>query len=165
MFNLLLIPAFVLAAPTPGISGAMEVRPGTFVLNGPMTPAVIEAMKAAKITHVINLREDGEAGFDANVECSSLSETGIIYCRVAIGRTPSKDDFDLFRMVRRDLPDNSRVLIHCSNGNRAAAAACAWMVLDAHVEAEEAIALAKQAGMARPETEKALRKYLDQSKV
>lgn len=165
MFNLLLISAFVLAAPNPGISGAMEVRPRTFVLNGPMTPAVIEAMKAARITHVINLRQDGESGFDAEGECSALSETGIIYCRVALGRTPTKDDFDLFRMVRKDLPGDSRVLIHCSNGNRAAAATCAWMVMDAHMESEEAIAVARLAGMVQPETEKALRRYLAQAKA
>ena len=165
MFNLLLIPAFVLAAPSPGFPGAMEVRPGTFVLNGPMTPAVIEAMKKAKITHVINLREDGEPGFDATEECSAFSETGITYCRVALGRAPTKDDFDLFRMVRKDIPMNARVLIHCGNGNRAAAAACAWMVLDANMESEEAIALARLAGMVRPETEKALRRYLAQVKT
>lgn len=165
MFNLLLMPALIMAAPSPGISGAMEVRPGTFVLNGPMTPAVIEAMKAAKITHVVNLREDGEQGFDPNVDCAAMSETGISYCRVALGRVPTKDDFDLFRMVRRDMPVDSRVLIYCSNGNRAAAVTCAWMVLDANVGTEEAIALVRLAGLVRPETEKALRKYLAQSKI
>ncbi len=164
MFNLLLVPAFVMTAPFPGIPGAMEMHPGTFVLNGPMTPTVIEAMKAAKIAYVINLREDGEPGFDAEGECSSLSETGILYCRVALGRTPSKDDFDLFRLVRRELPEGSRVLIHCSNGNRAAAATCAWMVLDLRTEPEAAIALAREAGMARQETERALRRYLAQAK-
>lgn len=165
MFTLLLVPAFILAAPSNGIPGAMEVRPGNFVLNGPMTPAVIEAMKAAKITLVINLREDGESGFDIQSECSAVTEASIAYCRVALGRAPSKDDFDLFRMVRRDLPANSRVLIHCGDGNRAAAATCAWMVMDMHMESEEAIALAKMAGMVRPETEKALRRYLAQAKA
>ena len=165
MFNLLLIPAFVLAAPNPGLPGAMEVSPGNFVLKGPMTPAVIEAMKRAKITHVINLREDGESGFDASEECSAFSETGIVYCRVALGRAPTKDDFDLFRMVRKDMPENARVLIHCADGNRAAATACAWMILDAKTNSEEAIAIAKQAGMVRADTEKSLRKYLAQAKT
>ena len=165
MFNLLLIPAFILAAPSHGIPGAMEVRPGTFVLNGPMTTEIITAMKAAKITHVINLRQDGEAGFDSEWECQAVSGAEISYCRVAIGRAPSKDDFDLFRMVRTGFPADARVLIHCGDGNRAAAAACAWMILDAHMESEEAVAVAKQAGLARPETEKALRRYLAQAKA
>ncbi len=165
MFNLLLIPAFILAAPSPGMAGAVEVRPGTFVLNGPMTPAVIEAMKAAKITIVINLRQDGESGFDVEGECLALSDTGISYCRVAMGRAPNKDDFDLFRMVRRELPGDARVLVHCSNGNRAAAAVCAWMIMDEHINAEEAIAVARSAGMAQSETERALRRYLAQSKT
>jgi protein tyrosine phosphatase (PTP) superfamily phosphohydrolase (DUF442 family) len=165
MFTFLLVPAIILAAPSHGIPNAMEVRSGTFVLNGPMTPAVIVAMKAAKITHVVNLREDDETGFDAEQECSSLSETGISYCRVALGRNPTNDDFDLFRMVRKDMPRNARVLIHCSNGNRAAAVTCTWMVLDAKMESEEAIVVAKQAGMVRPETEKALRRYLAQAKA
>jgi len=165
MFNLLLIPAILVAAPNPGISGAMEVRPGIFVLRGPMTPEVIEAMKAAKINYVVNLREDGEAGFDSQGECSALSETGIIYCRVALGRAPSKDDFDLFRMVLKELPGGSRVLIHCADGNRAAAATCAWMILDSKMGTDEAITMARQAGMARQETEKALRRYLAQAKA
>jgi protein tyrosine phosphatase (PTP) superfamily phosphohydrolase (DUF442 family) len=143
----------------------MEVRPGTFVLNGPMTHEVIVAMKAAKITHVINLREDDEPGFNAEKECSDVGDSGVSYCRVALGRAPSKEDFDLFRMVRRELPGNSRVLIHCSNGNRAAAATCAWMVMDVHMNPEDAIALAKQAGMVHAETEKALRRYLAQAKA
>ncbi len=163
MFNLLLIPAFVLAAPNPGFPGAVEVRPGTFVLNGPMTPAAIEAIKAAKITLVINLRQDGEPGFDPEGENSALAEIGVTYCRIAMGRAPSKDDFDLFRQVRKDLSGNTRVLIHCADGNRAAAAACAWMILDAKMNSEEAIAAAKLAGMVRPETEKALRKYITQA--
>ncbi len=165
MFILLLVPALMIAAPSHGISGAMEVRPGTFVLKGPMTAEVVAAMKEAKITHVINLREDGEPGFDPEWEGSAVGETGISYCRVALGRVPSKDDFDLFRMVRTGMPSNSRVLIHCGNGNRAAAAACAWMVLDARMNAEEAMAMAKQAGMVRPETEQALRRYLAQAKA
>ena len=165
MFNLLLIPAILVAAPYPGITGAMEVRPGIFVLKGLVTPAVIEAMKEAKINYVINLREDGETGFDAQGESSALSETGIIYCRVALGRAPSKDDFDLFRMVLKELPGGSRVLIHCADGNRAAAATCAWMVLDSQMGNEEAIGVARQAGMARQDTEKALRRYLAQAKA
>lgn len=165
MFTLLLVPAIILAATSHGIPGAMEVRPGTFVLKGPMTTEIVAAMKAAKITHVINLREDGEPGFDTEWECSALSGADISYCRVALGRAPSKDDFELFRMVRTGFPPNARVLIHCGDGNRAAAAACAWMVMDTRMNAEEAIALAKQAGMARPETEKALRRYLAQGKA
>lgn len=165
MFTLLVVPALIIAAPSHGIPGAMEVRPGTFVLKGPMTDEVIAAMKAAKITHVINLREDGEHGFDSEWEGSAVGGIDISYCRVAMGRAPSKDDFDLFRMVRAGFPPNARVLIHCADGNRAAAATCAWMILDAHRNPEEAIAVAKQAGMIRPETEKALRRYLAQAKA
>ncbi len=165
MFTLLLVPAIILAATSHGIPGAMEVRPGTFVLKGPITTEIVAAMKAAKITHVINLREDGEPGFDTEWECSALGGADISYCRVALGRAPSKDDFELFRMVRTGFPPNARVVIHCGDGNRAAAAACAWMVMDTRMNAEEAIALAKQAGMARPETEKALRRYLAEGKA
>lgn len=165
MFNLLLIPAIILVAPSHGIPGAMEVRPGTFVLKGPMTDEIIAAMKTAKITHVINLREDGEAGFDSEWECLAVGGVDISYCRVALGRAPSKDDFELFRMVRTGFPPNARVLIHCADGNRAAAAVCAWMILDAHMESEQALTVAKQAGLARPETEKALRRYLAKAKV
>lgn len=165
MFTLLFVPAIIIAATSHGIPGAMEVRPGTFVLNGPMTAELITAMKAAKISHVINLREDGEHGFDSEWECQAVSGAEISYCRVAIGRAPTKDDFDLFRMVRAGFPPSARVLIHCGDGNRAAAATCAWMILDAHMSSEEAIMTAKQAGMVRPETEKALRRYLAQSKA
>ena len=54
----------------------------------------------------------------------------------------------------------AKVLLHCSNGNRAAAAICPWLVLDKGMPVEEALRIAKLAGLQLPETEAAVRGYI-----
>jgi hypothetical protein len=53
------------------------------------------------------------------------------------------------------------VIFHCNNGNRAAAAVCPWLVLDKGVPYPEAIRIAKSAGLQMPETEEAVRRYVN----
>jgi len=52
------------------------------------------------------------------------------------------------------------VLIHCNDGNQAAAVACTWLVLDKGMPLEEALRISKNAGLKFPETEEAMRRYL-----
>ena len=138
----------------------MEVQPGFFVLKTAPGPVTYAALQKAGITHVVNLRRDGEHGFDSDRESAEVTAAGALYVRLAIGKSPSRDDLDLFRMILGDLPSSAKVLVHCGDGNRAAGALCAWLVLDKGLKLEEAMALSKQAGLALPETEKAVRKYL-----
>ncbi|HJW09705.1 MAG TPA: hypothetical protein VJ483_08735 [Holophagaceae bacterium] len=158
----LIIPAlFLLAAQ--GVPDAVELTPGVLVLKGSPTATTYAALKAAKITHVINLRRDTEPGFDPDEENAALGALGINYVRLAMSRAPSRPDLDLFRDIVKGLPEGSRILVHCDDGNRASAAVCAYLVLDKGIAAESAISEAKHAGLRYPDTERALRHYLDRA--
>jgi protein tyrosine phosphatase (PTP) superfamily phosphohydrolase (DUF442 family) len=117
-------------------------------------------MKKHHITQVIDLRRDGEPDLNCDFESSRLQELGIQYLRYAIGKTPPAGDFDFLRAFLMDLPKGARVLLHCSNGNRAAAVVCPWLVLDKGMPIEEAMRIARAAGLQFPETEEAVRQYI-----
>ncbi len=160
MLPILLLPALILQAPQSAIPGAAEVRPGVFVLKGLPNDTICAAIKKQHITHVIDLRRDTEPNLDCESEASRLQELDVQYLRYAIGIAPPAGDFDFLRAIIRDLPRGSKVLIHCSNGNRAAAAVCPWLVLDKGMTVDEAIAVSRTAGMKAPATEAAVRRYL-----
>ena len=157
---LLLLPALVLQAQDSAIPGAVEVRSGVFVLKGIPGDETFSAMKIQRITHVIDLRRDGEPHLNTELESSRLQDMGIQYMRYAISRTPPAGDFDFLRTFLRDLPRGAKVMIHCNDGNRAAAVACTWLVLDKGMPLEEAMRISKNAGLKFPETEEAMRHYL-----
>lgn len=156
----LLLPALMLQAEDSAIPNAVEVRSGVFVLRGSPNLAACAAMKKEHITHVIDLRRDDEPDLDCQSESSRLQDMGIHYQRYAISKTPPAADFDFLRALLRDLPRGSKVVIHCSNGNRAAAAVCPWLVLDRGMPVAEAMRIAAEAGMKVPETQEAVRRYL-----
>ena len=156
---LLLVPALMLQAAESPIPGATEVRPGVWVLRGVPTEEVFAALKGQRITHVVDLRRDGEANFNCEAEASTLGGMSIQYIRFAISTTPPNGDFDFLCSFVKDLPPKSRVLFHCGDGNRAAAAVCPWLVLAKGMPLEEAIQIAKAAGLQLPATEQALRRY------
>ncbi|MFZ1376109.1 MAG: hypothetical protein WAS25_05890 [Geothrix sp.] len=157
---LLLLPALVLQAQDPVIPGAMEVRPGVFVLRGAPDDQTCAAIKKQHITHVIDLRRDGEANLNCESESVRMQEMGVQYLRYALSKTPPAGDFDFLRAILRDLPRGAKVLLHCNNGNRAAAAICPWLVLDKGMPLEEALRIAKLAGLQLPETDAAVRGYI-----
>jgi protein tyrosine phosphatase (PTP) superfamily phosphohydrolase (DUF442 family) len=155
-----LLSALVSTCPLASIPNALEVQRGTFVLVGLPTAETMEAMKALRVTYVICLCRETEPGVDLIAEAQQLSDRGISFSRVALDKAPSAADFDLFRQLRAALPSEARVLVHCRDGNRAAAVTVAWLVKEGRVKGPEALALARKAGMFRPETEKAFGSYL-----
>jgi hypothetical protein len=160
MLAVFLIPALVMPAIGSDIPETVEIRRGNFLLKGFPTAGIIAAMKAARITHVISICRDGDPGFDPDGESRALSEAGILFSRVSLKKAPTADDFELFRMVRNGLPHDARVLVHCTDGNRAAAVMVAWLAKEKLVKPDEAVDLARKSGMIHPETEKALKTYL-----
>jgi protein tyrosine phosphatase (PTP) superfamily phosphohydrolase (DUF442 family) len=156
----LLLPALVLQAQDSALRGAVEVRPGIFVLRGVPDEETCTAIKKLHITHVIDLRRDGEVNLNCESEASRLQDMGIQYVRYAIGKAPPPGDFDFLRTFLNDLPRGAKVLLHCNNGNRAAAVICPWLVLDKGMPVEEALRIAKGAGLQFAETEDAVRKYI-----
>lgn len=160
MRTLLLLPALVSPFLTAVIPGAMEVSRGVYVLVGLPAPEVMAAMKAEKIQYVVCLCRETEQGVDIDAEAQRLSELGIGFSRVVLDKAPTKADFDLFRQLVASLPTHSRILVHCRDGNRAAAVTIAWLAKEGRITRLDAIPLARKAGMIRPETEKALASYL-----
>lgn len=156
----LLLPALVLQAQESAIPGAVEVRPGIFVLRGVPNEATCAAIKKQHVTHVIDLRRDGEPSLNCESESVRLQELGVQYMRYAIAKAPPPGDFDFLRAFLQDLPKGAKVLLHCSDGNRAAAAVCPWLVLDRGMPLEEALRITKAAGLKYPETEDSVRRYI-----
>lgn len=160
MLPILLLPALFLQAPQSVIPGTVEVAPGVFVLKGTPHEGLCEILHKEHVVRVIDLRRDDEPNVDCDSEGSRLQAHGIQYLRFTVGRAPSIADFDFLRTLLNDLPSGTRMLIHCSNGNRSAAAVVPWLVLDKGRTIPEAFALAREAGLKGADTEAAIRKYL-----
>jgi protein tyrosine phosphatase (PTP) superfamily phosphohydrolase (DUF442 family) len=160
MLPFLLLPALVAQAPQSVIPGAVEVSPDVFVLKGTPHQGLCEVLKKEHVVRVIDLRRDDEPNIRDDSEGSRLQVLGIQYLRFTVGRTPSTSDFDFLRTLLNETPRGARILIHCSNGNRAAAAVCPWLVLDKGKSVEEAFAIARDAGLKYQDTEASIRKYL-----
>ncbi len=161
MLPFLLLPTLVLVqAPPSAIPGAVEVSSGVFVLKGTPHQGLCEILKKEHVVRVIDLRRDDEPNADCDSEGSRLQELGIQYLRFTVARAPSTADFDFLRTLLKETPRGSRILIHCSNGNRAAAAVCPWLVLDKGKTIEEAFSIARDAGLKYQDTEAAVRRYL-----
>ncbi len=156
----LLLPVLMLQAQETTIPGAVEVRPGIFILRGVPNEGTCAAAKKQRITHVIDLRRDGEPNLNCESESVRMQELGVQYLRYAVTKNPPAGDFDFLRSFLKDLPKGSRVLLHCSNGNRAAAVVIPWLVLDKGLPVEEALRIGRMAGLQLPQTEEAVRRYL-----
>jgi protein tyrosine phosphatase (PTP) superfamily phosphohydrolase (DUF442 family) len=156
--SLLLLPALLAFEAAPPV--ITEVGPGLFVLKGVPGPGTYFELKQHRITHVIDLRGDGEMPEDPNLEAGELRNVGADYMRYALGPSPPAADFAFIRDILAGLPRGSRVLLHCSNGNRAAAAACPWLVLNRGMKVQEALDVCRRAGLFRAETEAAVLGYL-----
>jgi len=159
-FSLLLVPALVaqvLVAPAPEM---VEVSRGVFVLKGAPTAATFAALKHLRITQVLDVRREGDSPPEPEAEGAALQQLGVAYTRYAITRTPPAGDLDFLREILRGIPHGDRILIHCTDGNRAGAALCPWLVLDRGMKVEEALQACRQGGMVRPETEASVRSYL-----
>jgi hypothetical protein len=152
--------ALVLGASEQPIPEAVEVQSGVFVLKGGATPELYPALKRQRITHVIDLRNDGEIAPKSAFRSTVLQEMNIQYMRYATGRIPPTVDLDFIRTLLKGLPKNARLVVTCVNGSRAAAALCPWLVLDQGVPLEEAMAASQRAGMQMPEMESAVRSYV-----
>lgn len=165
MLSLMWIPALFLMAPQERtFPGLVEVYPRIFVYKGAPNDATWSSARSAGITHVFCVRRDGETGFNPDRDQRVLTTAGIAYMRLAVPKVPTASDMDLFRDIMRELPPQSKVLIHCGDGNRAAGLAFTWMVLDRRMPSEQAWSLAKGAGLAHPDTEQAVRSYVEKRK-
>ncbi len=153
---LALIPALIASQAT--LPGAVELRPGLFVVLGAPTAETFTGLRVAGITHVLNLRTDAEGDFAA--DGATTKAAGAAYDRCPMDREPSAEALDAFRAKLRALPRGARVLLHCASGNRVAGALFTVWMLDGGMTEEEALALAKRAGLKSPLTEAAAKAYV-----
>lgn len=153
-----LLPPASLQTPAPAIPGTVEIRPGLFVVQGAPTPATFAALKAAGVTQVFNLRTDAEGDF--TFEATGSAAAGAAYTRCPVDHAMDAAALDAFRAKWRALPPDSRVLVHCASGNRAAAALLAAWVLDDHMPLAEARSLARKAGLTKAPLEAAVLAYI-----
>ena len=156
----LLLPALVFQVASAAIPGVTEVARGVFVLVGLPSAETISAMKSAGVTYVICLCRETEPGVNIAAESRQMADAGIGFARLVVEKNPTAADFELFGQLRAALPAGARILVHCRDGNRAAGVAVGWLARQGLIKRGEAIALARKAGMVRPETEKALANYL-----
>ena len=161
----LLAAALMMVAPVPAaadsaLPGALEMQPGVFILKGGANPAIYPALKRQRITHVIDLRKDSEITPESAFSFTTLQEMKVHYMRYATSRVPPAVDLDFIRTLLKDLPKEARIVVTCNNGNRAAAAVCPWLVLDKGMPMAEVLMASRRAGLDVPETEDAIRAYL-----
>lgn len=157
---LVLVPALVAQAPVPPGPEMVEAARGVYILKGAPTAGTFAELKSRHISQVIDVRREGDSLPDPEVEGRTLQEMGVAYTRYAISRTPPAGDLDFLREILQGVPRGERILIHCTDGNRAGAALCPWLVLDRGMKAEEALQACRKGGMVVPETEAVVRKYL-----
>jgi rhodanese-related sulfurtransferase len=158
---LLVLSAVVLSASELAIPGAVEMKPGLFILKGGATPLVYPALKCQHITHLLDLRQDGEIAPGSAFQMTMLQEMKVHFMRYSTDRAPSRADLDFIRALLNHFPKGSRIVVVCNNGNRAAGVVCPWLVLDQGLPLEEALAASRLAGLQVPETEAAVRGYLE----
>lgn len=157
---LLILPALMLSASAEPLPGAVEMRPGIFILKGGATPDVYPALKRQRITHILDLRKDSEIEPGSAFVITALQEMKVHYMRYATSRIPPAVDLDFIRTLLKDFPKGARIVVTCNNGNRAAAAICPWLILDQRQPADDVLVASRQAGLTVPETEEAIRDYL-----
>lgn len=155
---LLLLPAALVLLQSPSIPRTVEVRPGMFVLLGPPSDDVFAALKAAGITHVINLRKASEG--DTGAEALATKGASADYAQCPMDRDPKAEELDAFRARLKALPQGARVFLHCASGNRVGGALYTYWVLNEGMDPAKALELAKKAGLSNTVTEAAVKAYV-----
>ena len=149
--------ALLLLQPSP-LPGAVEIRPGIFIVKGVPGPETFAALKAAGITHVLSLRNPSEGDFTK--DAAATKAAGADYGACPLDREPTDAALDAFRARLKALPKGARLLVHCASGNRVAGALFTHWVLDEGMDDAKALDLAHQAGLHNPVTEAAAKAYV-----
>jgi protein tyrosine phosphatase (PTP) superfamily phosphohydrolase (DUF442 family) len=131
---------------------------GNVILASQPSPADIEALRAAGIRTVINLRAASEINWDEGAQVRGL---GMQYLNPGFS-TPDQLTDSIFDSVREALRSNrdQQVLLHCASANRVGAAWLAHRVLDGGLDYPTALEEAQTVGLRSPELEARAREYI-----
>jgi protein tyrosine phosphatase (PTP) superfamily phosphohydrolase (DUF442 family) len=139
--------------PTPfeaaaGVTNACQILP-TVLTGGQPGPAHLEALRAAGIVTVLDIRDPMEPRpFD---EPARVRELGMEYVNIPVG-AGSLDDATLERILATLRGAGEQpVFFHCASGNRVGGAMIAHLMLDHGMEEEDAIEQAMRMGLRGPE--------------
>lgn len=153
----ILLPVLFALQPAP-LPGALEIRPGLFVVRGTPGPETFAGLKAAGITHVLSLRNASEGDFTKDMAATAAA--GADYGRCPVDREPTDAALDAFRARLNALPKGARALVHCASGNRVGGALFTHWVLDLGMDEAQALELAHTAGLHSPVTKAAAKAYV-----
>ena len=162
---LLVVAPWLLAGAAPTVDGPIALggteqamRVGHVWIAGLLDPQALERARAGGVRTVINLRDPAEPGWEEERAAAAL---GLRYRNVPVAKEQPFDRAALDRIsaLVAAHPDED-VIVHCSTGNRAAAWLATHLVATDGLDVEEAVALARRAGMTRPEVEVKLRALL-----
>lgn len=133
---------------------------GDMLLAGQPAPADSALLAGRGIERVLDLRTEGEVGFD---EASAVAAAGLEYVHVPF-RTPAEltdEKLDRVREVLREAGEHP-VLVHCGVASRVGGVWLAWRVLDAGgVTFDEALVDAKEIGLRSDELAERVRVYVE----
>lgn len=160
MIPVLTLLAFVQPSPSPT---PVEIQPGLFILQGSPDPHTFAVAKAMRITHVINLRTAAEGDF--GWEAAAVQDFGGTYLSCPLSSNAIFDGLDRFRTLMSSLPSTAKVLVHCASGNRAGGALFAFWTLNKGMPVEEALILAKRAGLRTSSTESAVKAFVTDARA
>lgn len=130
------------------MANASQILPNV-VTGGQPGAAQLRAFQAAGGRAVVDIRAPQEPrGFDEAAEARAL---GLEYVNIPVGPTPLTDQLmaAILEALRRHAGEP--VLFHCASGNRTGGPLIPLLVLDHEMDEQDAVAVAKRAGLRGPE--------------
>jgi protein tyrosine phosphatase (PTP) superfamily phosphohydrolase (DUF442 family) len=127
-----------------GVPNATQALPN-IVTGGQPSPAHFEALKAAGVEVVLDIRDPMEPRpFDEPALARSL---GMEYINVPVNAGTMNDEtLDQIRSVLKERQSRS-VVFHCASGNRVGGAMIPYLMLDHKQNEEDAVAAAMRIGL------------------
>ncbi len=145
--------------PLPFGETANVMQAGKVYVSGQPDRAGLAAARAAGVTTVINLREAGEHDWD---EAAAARELGLEYLSIPVARRSDTLSDDAIAALGSALASRrgEPVLLHCSSGNRAAAAYAAYLATRHGYSLDAALAIGRRAGITREALEQRVHNYV-----
>lgn len=115
--------------------------------------------RANGATTVVNLRAPGEMDWDQEAVTRKL---GMDYVILPVSKKSDSFDRDTVQKLNALVNDrrSQTLFFHCSSGNRAAGWYAIYLVEVRGMSADDAIPIARQVGLTKPEMEARVRNYL-----
>lgn len=130
-------------------------------LSGQPDQTGLEVAAAHGVEVVVNLRDPSELEWD---EQSAADGLGLIYYNVPVSRGSDTFSREAMQRIEAIVGEHrgQKILVHCASGNRAAGWLATHLATQHGLAADEAVAVAREAGMSKVVIESRVRNYLQQ---